>query len=210
MRKNMGAYQRSDDSESTPGLGFTLREPQKQLLLLIAREAIEKEGVKDTTLAEALDDEALNMPAAVFVTLWAPGSIPGGAPELRGCIGQLNRDMPLYRAVQLAASGAARRDPRFPPVGGAEAPTLRIEIAILTPLEPVATLKEIEIGRDGLVIESGGYRGLLLPKVASRLHWDAGEFVRGVCTKAGLPGDTWPARGKLSRFQTMVIEESAP
>ena len=88
-----------------------------------------------------------------------------------------------------------------------ELDSLIIEIAILSPLEQVNFLEEVVIGRDGLVIEAMGRRGLLLPKVATRLNWDREELLQNVCLKAGLPKDTWPETGQLYRFRTTVFHE---
>jgi uncharacterized protein len=179
-------------------------------LLRLARTAIEEAVGGGKGASVDLDDDALQQPASVFVTLWREQEEVGegeGELQLRGCIGRLQADLPLYQAVRTAAVGAAIRDPRFPAVCADELDRLVIEVAILSEPMLVESLEEVKIGRDGLIIEYAGRRGLLLPKVATRLNWDRGAFVRGVCSKAGLPEDTWPERGKLSRFQTFVFQE---
>ena len=54
-------------------------------------------------------------PAAVFVTLRGAPSAYEPQGELRGCVGQVEPDAPLYAAVQDAAAKAATIDPRFYP-----------------------------------------------------------------------------------------------
>ena len=69
-------------------------------------------------------------------------------------------------------------------------------------------MQEIVIGRDGLIVESGRRRGLLLPQVAVEWKWDAAEFAAQTCIKAGLPRDAWQKGAKLFRFEAEVFGES--
>ena len=147
--------------------------------------------------------DTLLAPAAVFVTLHQ-------AAELRGCIGTTQPERPIYRAVQDMAVAAATRDPRFPPVGPDEIATIDIEISVLGALYRVGGPAEIVIGRDGVVIEGRGNRGLLLPHVATESGWDARTFVERTCQKAGLPRDAWQAADiTISVFPTQVFSEAA-
>ncbi len=183
---------------------------QQHTLLQIARQAVEQSARQEEGLPNDVTDPRLLEKAAVFVTLWQEGDDAAGGADnrrLRGCIGRLQRDLPLYKAVHKAAVSAAGRDPRFPPVSEVELQGISIEVAILGPLQPVAHLQEVVIGEDGLVIEADGRRGLLLPKVAARLQWDRADLLRNVCLKAGLAEDTWPGTGTLYRFRTIEFEE---
>ena len=73
---------------------------------------------------------ALLAPAAAFVTLREGG-------ELRGCIGTLATDRPLWKSVISAAISAASHDPRFPPVAAHELPSLTIDVSVLGPAVPL-------------------------------------------------------------------------
>ena len=201
------------ESETTlnhdPG-PIVLSEDQQLVLLRAARKAMEQAVTDSFTMVDEEFDDEMQKPAAVFVTLWERHQVTPDSDEtsrLRGCIGRLQADFPLYLAIKNAAISAATRDPRFSPVRPAELDSLTIEIAILSSLETVDTLEEIVIGRDGLVIEAMGRRGLLLPKVATRLKWDRAEFLQNVCRKAGLADDIWPESGYLYKFRTTVFSE---
>ena len=52
-----------------------------------------------------------------------------------------------------------------------EAPPLKIEISVLSPLRPIAP-EEVVVGKHGLVVSQGSRRGLLLPQVP--LEWELG------------------------------------
>jgi AmmeMemoRadiSam system protein A len=131
--------------------------------------------------------------------------------ELRGCIGQPGSARPLDEVVGDCAVAAATEDPRFPPLTAGELPHVEIEISVLTPIRRVDDLREIEVGRDGLIAQDGFRRGLLLPQVAAERGWDRDTFLSHTCLKAGLRPDAWRKGASISRFQAEVFSErSAP
>lgn len=139
-------------------------------------------------------------PAGTFVTLHKQGA-------LRGCIGHIIADRPLWDVVQEMAYESAFRDPRFPPVTRAEVPLLDIEISILSPLFPIAP-EEVEVGTHGLLIRKGWHSGLLLPQVPVEQGWDRETFLAHTCLKAGLPPDAWKSPdAQLLGFTAEVFGE---
>ena len=68
--------------------------------------------------------------------------------------------------------------------------------------------EDIEIGRDGLILESRGRRGLLLPQVATEWGFDRERFLQEVSRKAGLPPDAWrEPEARVWIFQAEVFSE---
>ncbi|MEM4702941.1 MAG: TIGR00296 family protein [Candidatus Pacearchaeota archaeon] len=136
--------------------------------------------------------------------------------ELRGCIGFPYPTLPLAEAVFQAARSAAFSDPRFEPLQEKELNHIIIEISILTKPQiinatGISIPGNIKVGQDGLIIEFAGHSGLLLPQVATELGWDANEFLRGVCNKAGLPSETWlNPLCHLYKFQAQIFSETKP
>ncbi len=120
----------------------------------------------------------------VFATLELEG-------ELRGCIGYFHRGEDLLSLTRRAVVAAALDDPRFGAVSREEVPRLAISITVLAPPVAIADPSEVLIGRDGILIERGGARGLLLPQVAVRRGWDSELFLKETCRKAGLHPDAW-------------------
>ncbi len=162
----------------------------------------------------------LNQHNGIFVTLneWPSG-------KLRGCIGFVHSNLPLWQTVQQAALAAAFNDPRFVPLTQEELDNITIEISVLSQPEIIKTadeaiqtekqekalLKKIEIGKHGLIIESGFYSGLLLPQVATEYKWDSKQFVQQTCWKAGLNKDCWKQQGVvIYRFSAEVFTETKP
>jgi uncharacterized protein (TIGR00296 family) len=135
--------------------------------------------------------------------------------QLRGCIGFPYPTHPLGEALVKSTIQAAAHDPRFQRVNASELKEIKIELTILTPPEliivshPKEYFKEIEIGRDGLVVESKHNRGLLLPQVPVEQDWSIQEFLEGICQKAYLPKDAWMDidHVKLYKFQGKIFHE---
>jgi AmmeMemoRadiSam system protein A len=127
---------------------------------------------------------------------------------LRGCLGRLEADWTIARVVQHLGRALADSDPRFAPVEVEEVDDLSIEISVLSPEREAASIGEIEIGRHGLIVESNGRRGLLLPQVASDHGWDVETFLRHTCLKAALSPDAWCTGARILLFEAEVFGES--
>ncbi len=172
----------------------------KAQLLVIARKTIESYLADGTTPTFEVSDNLKQMGAA-FVTLNKQG-------QLRGCIGHTVAIKPLHETVSYCAIQAAVSDPRFPPVTANELDEIHIEISVLTPLQRVASLDEIEVGRDGLMIIKGRYRGLLLPQVATDYGWDRTAFLENTCRKANLFPNAYKEKDtEIYKFQAIIFEE---
>jgi hypothetical protein len=150
--------------------------------------------------------------SGVFVTLT---TYPDD--DLRGCIGYPEPTTPLIDALKDAAVSACSRDPRFPPVKPSELKHIRVEVSLLTPPQEILVRNPRElcgcvmIGEDGLIMERGWARGLLLPQVPVEWKWDAEEFLSQTCMKAGLMPDAWLEPGtKVYKFQAEVFSEDRP
>lgn len=179
-----------------------LSEQARKDLLYLARAAIEAHfsGGPPPRL-DSDRAETFGEARGLFVTLRKAG-------ELRGCIGTLSPDGDLTRIVPQFAMRSAFEDPRFPPLALEELGQCTIEISVLTPARPIEGPEDVAIGQDGLILEAGRRRGLLLPQVASEWGFDALRFLDAVCEKAGLsPGD-WRAPGtRLWAFRAEVFSE---
>jgi uncharacterized protein (TIGR00296 family) len=148
----------------------------------------------------------------VFVTLTRYPS-----DELRGCIGYPEPVAPLIDALKDSAVNACSRDPRFRPVKPEELQHVRVEVSLLTRPEeivvrrPTEYPKNVKVGEDGLIVQRGWTRGLLLPQVPVEWGWDSEEFLSQTCIKAGLMPDAWLQQGtKVLKFQAEVFSEEKP
>jgi len=157
---------------------------------------------------------AVSDPRGVFVTLFDEVLSRG----LRGCIGNPFPKASLISETVHCAVEAATMDPRFDPVRLDEfQQRITLEVTVLSPIEhiivksPLDLPLNIEIGRDGLLVEGAGARGLLLPQVAVDEGFDAEEFLNQCCLKAGLMPDAWMTREvRVARFKGQIFSEEAP
>lgn len=179
---------------------MSLSPDARRELLRIARDAI-AEALHGRVYESHSATAEAQQPAGAFVTIHHHG-------ELRGCIGQIEARQPLAAAVAHCAASAAIRDPRFPPMAMPELDEgTEIEISVLTPMQPVASPEEIEVGRDGLLIQQGYRSGLLLPQVATEWGWNRETFLAQACRKAGLPPDAWKHGAEIFKFQAEIFSE---
>jgi AmmeMemoRadiSam system protein A len=141
----------------------------------------------------------LAKPRGAFTTLYYRNA-------LRGCVGYVLPIKPLNVTVAETARGAAFEDSRFSPVTLDEARELQVSLSVLSPPQLIQP-DQIEIGRHGLLITLGPYRGLLLPQVPVEHEWDRRTFLEQTCRKAGLPPNAWQMDAKLEAFTAEVFAD---
>ena len=169
----------------------------------LARSAVETWVENEIRIAPPADSSLNRIQRAAFVTLTLHD-------RLRGCIGSLEPREPLGITLVDCAISAACSDPRFSPVTKAELVQLRFEISALTPPKALKEPREIVIGRDGVLVEISGRRGLLLPQVASRFGWNQETFLDHACVKAGVEAGGWRRGARIWTFQAQVFSEADP
>lgn len=184
-----------------------LSQSEGEFLIKIARDNISCYlNNKDFELPEDIP-EIFREKLGVFVTL-------NKHENLRGCIGYPEPYKPLIDAVCDVSIAAAVDDPRFRPLTLDEFEEISIEISVLTkPTEVLVNnyedyLNKLIVGTDGLIIESGYNRGLLLPQVPLEQNWDIEEFLENLCYKAGLRSDAWKDDNtRIFKFQAQIFQE---
>ncbi|MFQ5964942.1 MAG: AmmeMemoRadiSam system protein A [Candidatus Scalinduaceae bacterium] len=182
-------------------------EREKKLLLQIARKSIEStiKGVPFTETQVQLNCQELEKEFGAFVTLKTHG-------KLRGCIGRMVSDIPLYKLVSEMAISAAIEDPRFQfnRIQPSELDDLVIEISVLSPLQRIENPLDLELGKHGIYIIKGFRNGCFLPQVATETGWTKEEFLSQCChTKAGLLPDAWKEKDtEVYVFTVEIVSEA--
>jgi len=196
-------------------LSFQLDLKEGKFLVKLARKAVE-EHLKTGKQIRFLEStpQKLLQPCGVFVTI---NSVKHGKKRLRGCIGYPYPVSSLTQAVLESAINSATRDIRFPPISLSELDNVVFEVSVLTPPQiievekPSEYLSKIKVGQDGLIVEKGMFKGLLLPQVPVEWKWNEEEFLCQCCIKAGLPPDCWLLEGtKILKFHAIIFEEEKP
>jgi AmmeMemoRadiSam system protein A len=180
----------------------------KNELINLAKLSIE-ENLKNKTLTKInlSNKELEELRTGIFITLTLN-------KKLRGCIGFTEPVLNLKNSIIRTAKLAAFQDQRFSPLTIEEFKKIKIEITILTPKEeihhktPEDVLKQIELGKHGIIVEHLKRSGLLLPQVAIEHKMDKFQFLNSVCQKANLPTFTWQDKNvKLYKFEGIILKE---
>ncbi len=179
-------------------------------LVKIARRAVTEFLKTNSKIDDAEFNSKFDFSSGVFVTLNKQNS-------LRGCIGYPIPVKKLSDGLIDAAISAATQDTRFSPVSFDELDKITFEVTVLTPPVEIKVkeyadyLKEIQVGRDGLIVENSYSSGLLLPQVPTEYGWNVEEFLEYTCQKAGLEKDAWKDNDtKISRFEGVIFKEETP
>ena len=129
--------------------------------------------------------------------------------KLRGfsIINDLN--LSLKESVIKAVISIAAGNLVFVPLIGEELKEIRIELSLLTfPSEVDSSLKNFELGKDGLIVEYLTYKGLLMPQELNKENLSKIDFLEAVCMKAKIPKDSWQNKNiKFYRFQVQTFCE---
>ncbi|HJX04137.1 MAG TPA: AmmeMemoRadiSam system protein A [Dehalococcoidia bacterium] len=126
-------------------------------LVQLAKRTVEK-FVRERQVLKAKDlTPEMRERAGVFVSLKKAG-------DLRGCIGTFEptrsnvAEEIIHNAIQ-----SATQDPRFEEVRPDELDSLEYSVDILTPPQPVKDIQQLDAKKQGIIVQSGWKRGLLLP-----------------------------------------------
>jgi AmmeMemoRadiSam system protein B/AmmeMemoRadiSam system protein A len=199
-----GAWPKNSESVLQENSQELTEEDKKQLLALARKTIIY--ALRNRRVPQASDlgitiTNSMRYPRAAFVTLKKHSL-------LRGCIGDIFPQRPLYRSVIVNAINACFNDRRFQPVTEDECGDITIEISALTTPEPVSSADKIRIGTDGVVLSKDGHSAVYLPQVAPEQGWDLNQTLTQLSLKAQLPADAWKEGASFLVFQADVFGES--
>jgi MEMO1 family protein len=186
-----------------PARAFEVDAAEQKKLLRSARRTLEAFLATGAKLPEPVPSEErngeLSRRTGVFVTIKTDG-------RLRGCVGALTPQKPLWEAVADRTLVAATQDPRFKPVSRKEGP-FTLEISLLTPLRKLSSWRDFRLGQ-GAVLVLDGKSGLLLPQVAAENNWSREQFLENLALKAGLPARAYrDRRSALYSYSAQVFSE---
>jgi hypothetical protein len=130
----------------------------------------------------SLEDQLLNQKKGCFVTLHKLND------ELRGCIGTIEPfEKNLALEIRNNAISASSRDTRFEPLREYELDAIYVTVDVLSPLEKIKSLEELNPKKYGVVISQGYRKGVLLPDLEG--IEDVENQIRIAKMKAGIYND---------------------
>lgn len=182
----------------------TLLNPtQRRRLLEIARGTIEEYLSSGKRIDFKEEDGRLKEISGAFVTLHKN-------KELRGCIGNIIGQKPLFETVRDMAVESATADPRFNPVSKEELKDIEIEVSVLSPLKKITHIDDFRLGTHGVLVRRGFAQGVFLPQVAAETGWSKEEFLSYLCEhKAGISPDAWKDHAtEIFIFSAQVFSEN--
>jgi len=175
---------------------------EKRAMLKIARSSIE--SIFDNSKNIDIDlakFPIFNSRKGAFVTLTKN-------QNLRGCIGYIISNLPLFETIKDAAKQAAIGDSRFPKLTKSEINQIAIEVSILSEPFPMKSYNDIIVGTHGLILSERGRRGLLLPQVPIEHNMNKEEYLSALCQKAGFYSDFWKEKTlNIEMFTANVFSE---
>lgn len=170
----------------------------KDYIINLAREAIKVYLKEGKLISPPNLPEYLKRKAGVFVSLHKKST-----GELRGCIGTIiPATSNVAEEIIRNAISSATEDPRFLPLDLSELEDIEISVDVLSPLEEIRDISELDPKRYGIVVEKGWRRGVLLPDLEGVNTVE--EQLRIALMKAGIsPSENF----KIYRFSVERFKE---
>lgn len=181
----------------TPGLS----EEEKTTVFAIAKDTLDwcvRSESEPFPIESYTITSKLKVPTATFVTLRM-------RDNLRGCIGSLAPEEPLYLSVHHNAINAAMHDPRFSPVQPSELTLIDIDVSLLSPIRPIPSIADFKLGQQGIILQKGMCRAVFLPEVAIEQNWTKEQMLSHLSMKAGLSADAWQKDTRFQVFESVVL-----
>lgn len=212
--RSSGRDENPEHSVSYVGMVFSTQQPdtlpltdrltgyEKGILKGLAYSSLRNIFKDDSTQCapQGILTEALRAYQGAFVTLYQKGHV------LRGCVGTVQADRPLYETVCQVARAAATDDIRFQPLSEQELVDVTYSISVLTQPQKVASYQDIRVGIDGVILHDGAKSGLFLPQVALEFGWNLTTLLEQLSLKAGLDKESYKNKtAKFELFQTIDI-----
>jgi len=181
---------------------------EKRALLTLARDSITNKlmgnSIPEHLLYPILSDGVRQI-AGAFVTLNKHDG------SLRGCIGQITTNEPLFKTIASIAQSSAFQDGRFMPLTKDELDDVEIDITVLTPPRKVAGYRDIIVGKHGIIlkkqVEDGIRSAVYLPQVSKSFGGDLEKMLSSLSRKAGLRSDDWRSGCEFEVFEGYEFRE---
>jgi len=168
----------------------------KEKLKTLAREIVEAK--LNDKFYHVPDIHELNKQRGVYVSIIVDDKVVASA-------GRVRLREPLYKAVAEMAAHAAAQGIDSNNLSLRLVKNMKVRISVLSSLERIQNLEEIEIGKHGLMLKLDMHNGIVLPSEAKEQGWDTTQFLEQICLKAGLPKNSY--KDKYAEIYKFTAEE---
>jgi len=176
-------------------MNILINDIEKDFLLSLVVRALHVAVTEKRQLNEGdfpvIPEGILQEKMGAFVTYFIGKNSKEKHKELRGCIGMMSAEYPLWVTVANMAYSAALEDTRFMPISEEELAHIDFDITVLGPFSVCPNKEDIVLGKHGVMLEAYGQRAVFLPHVPIEQGWNLQETFEHLCRKAGLPTHTW-------------------
>ena len=124
--------------------------------------------------------------------------------QLRGCIGTIVTQEPLYKTVNKMAVAAAFNDYRFQPLRLEELDDIELSLSIISIPKAIVKTEEISLGVHGVIFKYKQAQSVFLPEVPIEQGWGRLDYLQQLSLKANQRPDDWK-KAELLIFSTEKI-----
>ena len=134
----------------------------------------------------------------------------------RGSHTDMDKSRPVKEKVIRAATEAGFADPKHISLTHTELEHVVTQVDIISepvalPSSKTARLREMKLGRHGIMVHYGFKRGLLMPDVAAKNSWSPKRFMEEACVATGLHANYWTQpKVKMFLFEVQSFREESP
>jgi len=143
-------------------------------------------------------------PSGLFVSLY---SMSDHGLLLRGCMGQVQSFLPLYKSMFDMVEEASFYDLRFSPIMHQELNRIVISISIITTLDLMTDYADIN-EQDGAILKYDNQMAIYLPSTIPNHNWSYDIMLSDLSQQIGLSPESWKnEKASIFSFQSFVIQE---
>lgn len=136
-----------------------------------------------------------------------------GRGSVRGSAASYKREKHLSEAIVDAVIEASSGSSGRSEIKDCELDTISVTLCTLGSMTEVENdyYSQIEVGRHGVIVESGHDTGWMLPTMPVDYGWDTPEYLDRTCCKAGLDRGSWDKTDiTVYTFEGQIFQEKEP
>lgn len=189
-----------------------ISEENGRFLTAVAREALHQ-FLQHNRIMDRPRKYPAELDTGAGVLLEAYKSVPGTAVrELKASAAALQTGKSVLDNT-ISAALASVRDQKYAGLRLMDLPVVTLELSVIGDMMEITSrdvkdyTRKIQVGTDGLYMEKGVMKGILMPRIPLERKWTVRESLENLCLKAGLLKDAWAdPSARIYRFRPQVFK----